>query len=607
MGDDQGRPAGRQLVEGVLDFRLRHGVQRGGRLVQNQDGRVFQEDTGNGDPLLLPAGKKRTPLAHVGVKAVGHGLNVIVDLRLLGRVDDLLHGGVRLAVADVFQNGVGKQEHVLLDNADVFVDASLGHVPDVQSVNGNRAGTDVVKPGDQLAQCRLTAAGGADDGDRFPGGDGQAHVVKHRQIGVVGKGNMVDPDFTPDVFQFLRVWLILHGGFGAHDLHEAVQARKAVGKRLGEVGELAHGADKRGNIQAEGQQVTVVHFPLHDIITAEADDNDIQTAQKELHAAVEHAHCLVERPLGGFEFRIGRVKTGGFHRLVGEGFRGADAGKAAFNLLIDVADLLLCRGGRPPHPAAHGHCHRQKHRNGQRHDHGKLPANGRHHDERPQNGQHGSDQILGAVVGKLRQLEQIGGQPRHQLTGAVAVIEIHAQLLHMAEQVTADVRLHPDAEGMAVIRHNIIQKRPQNIAHRHNDHDGKERAVHLVGQHLIKRTAGHQREQQVDGRDSHSAGHIGGKQPSMVLEVAQENHQRRFFPIILRRHVINPPFLRSLYMILQKIQASTFRNPENCAIVASPSAEPKEAPKWRFYFTIMTWPSASSPWGWIPKRRFPQS
>ena len=191
-----------------------------------------------------------------------------------------------------------------------------------------------------------------------------------------------------------------------------------------------------------------------------------------------------------------------------------------------MADLLLCHGGRPSHPAAHGHCHRQKNWDGQRYNHGKLPANGRHHDQRPQNGQHGGNQVLRSVVGKLRQLEQVGGQPRHQLTGAVAVVEIHAQLLHMPEQVTADVRLYPDAKGMPVVGDDVIQERAQNIAHRHNGHDREERAVHLIWQHVIQGASGHHREQQVDRRNAHGAGHVNGKQPSMIPEIAQENCQR---------------------------------------------------------------------------------
>ena len=91
MGDDQGSAALCQGVEGLLDLGLGDGVQRRGGLVQDQDGRVFQENSRNGYPLLLAAGQEGAPLAHVGVEALGHGQDVLVDLRLLRGLDDLLH------------------------------------------------------------------------------------------------------------------------------------------------------------------------------------------------------------------------------------------------------------------------------------------------------------------------------------------------------------------------------------------------------------------------------------------------------------------------------------------------------------------------------------
>ena len=60
------------------------------------------------------------------------------------------------------------------------------------------------------------------------------------------------------------------------------------------------------------------------------------------------------------------------------------------------------------------------------------------------------------MVGQLRELKQIRGQPGHQLARPIAVVKIEAQLLHMAEQIPANVRLHPDAKGMAEIGHNVI-------------------------------------------------------------------------------------------------------------------------------------------------------
>ena len=61
-----------------------------------------------------------------------------------------MHGGVGPAVADVLKHCVRKQEHILLDDADAFVQALLGHIPDVQPIDGNCAAGHVVEPGNQL-------------------------------------------------------------------------------------------------------------------------------------------------------------------------------------------------------------------------------------------------------------------------------------------------------------------------------------------------------------------------------------------------------------------------------------------------------------------------
>ena len=49
------RPLG-EFGERCLNGALGFGVQRGGCLVENQDGRVFEEHAGDRHALLLPAG-----------------------------------------------------------------------------------------------------------------------------------------------------------------------------------------------------------------------------------------------------------------------------------------------------------------------------------------------------------------------------------------------------------------------------------------------------------------------------------------------------------------------------------------------------------------------
>ena len=50
-----------------------------------------------------------------------------------------------------FHNGVGEQEHVLLDDANVLPEGAHGHVPDVVAVDGDAALPDVVESKEQLA------------------------------------------------------------------------------------------------------------------------------------------------------------------------------------------------------------------------------------------------------------------------------------------------------------------------------------------------------------------------------------------------------------------------------------------------------------------------
>ena len=536
VGDDQGGAAHGQIVEGPLDLGLRHGVQGGGGFVQDQDGGILQEDSGDGYTLLLSAGQQSTALTDIGVKLVGHRHDIVIDLRPLGSLHHLFHGSAGAAVADILENGVGKQKHILLHDANVLVDGVLGHIPDILAVDGDGAAGDLVEPGNQLAQGGLAAAGGTDDGDGLAGLHIQADAVEHIQVAIVGEDHVADLDIALHIGQGLGIGLVLDGGLGAHDIDKPGQTCHAVGEHLGEGGQLPDGAGESGNIQGEGDQVHIVHLALHDQETAVADDDDIQAGEEEFHGAEEPAHGLVEFPLGGLEDLIGGVEAGLLHLFVGVGLGGADAGEGGFDLGVDVGGLGLGSLGSPGHGLAHEHDDEDGNGDHHRHHQGQPPLDGGHHYQRADDGQHGGDQVLRAMVGQLRQLEEVGSQPAHELASAVLVIEIEAHLLHVAEQVPADVRLHPNAEGMAPVGHHELQQGSQDItAHRHSHHR-EEGLVQLVGQHIVQGVSGDQGEGQVNGRDQHGAGHVQGEELLMGAEIAQKDHNGMLFLKFFSRH-----------------------------------------------------------------------
>ena len=137
--DDQRGAVVRDLFERVLDFALGVAVERGGRLVEQQDRRRLQDGAGDGDALLLAAGKLQAALADLGLVAVRRHADEIVDLGEPRRLLDLGIGRLPAAVADVVADGVVEQHGVLRNHADGGAQRLLRHVADVLAVDQDAA------------------------------------------------------------------------------------------------------------------------------------------------------------------------------------------------------------------------------------------------------------------------------------------------------------------------------------------------------------------------------------------------------------------------------------------------------------------------------------
>ena len=393
------------------------------------------------------------------------------------------------------------------------------------AVDADRAVRHIVEPGDQLAQSRFTTAGGPHHGDGLAGANVEVHVVEHRHVILIGEGHMVHVDAPLHPGKSGGIGGILHGRLLPHQLHEPGKARRAVGKQLRKGGELAHRVHEGRDIQAEGDEVHRVHPALHDEEAAHGDHRHGEDAQEELHHRVEPAHGPVERPLGGLEAVVGHVELLQLRLLIGKGLGGLDPREAGLNVGVDGGRPLLHLDGGVLHGLAALPHHQEEHRDDTGDHQGQLPLNGEHNDQSAHNGDTGDENVLRAVVGQLRDVEQIRRQPAHQLTGAVAVIVIEAQLLHVAEQVPADVRLHQDAEGVAVIADDIGEHGPQDVCAEHHRHHGEEGPVGALRQQLVHAPPGDVGKRQIDHGDHQGAAHIQEKQLPVGLEVGQEDPQ----------------------------------------------------------------------------------
>ena len=534
MGDDDGGSALCQLVKGSLDACFRHCIQRRGRLIQNEHRRVLQEDAGDGDALLLPARKEDAPLPGIGCKTFRHSHDILVDLRLFRRLDDFLVCGARSAVPYVLSDCIREQEHILLHDADVLSEGVPVDLADIHAADPNRSGVDIVKPRNQLAKGGFASAGRSDDGDSLPFSNMQADApddfhlaaavsapVISPVIAFVGEPHLIDVDVVAcDRFACAGRHVLFR--LQAHDLDEPAQARPAVHEGLHEAGQLADRRDECRDIQIEGDQIRIVHLVPHDDPAADGQDDHRHDAHEELQRRGEHAEGFVVLALGGLEGFIGYCELRVVCIFVCKGFAGADARKAGLHFTVDLRQFLLDPSGRADHPPPVQHDDDQGDRQ-QNQDHQRqLPLDGKHDDDRADDGDAGDEQILRTMVGHLGDFKQIARHPRQQLARLVPVEKREVQTLHMGEQVVPEVRLDPHAEHVPPVGDDVVHDRLYEEGNGHDDHHVEESLKFLVRQHVVHSVPRHQREYQIYGRRDERAGQIQHKKPHVRLEIIQK-------------------------------------------------------------------------------------
>lgn len=110
-----GGPPLHDPVERLLDHPLRLDVEGAGGLVEQQDGRVFDDGSSDGHALLLAAGELHPSLADLGRVPFRERADEGVGVGELGRLDDLRLRRAVLPVDDVVVNGGGEEDGFLLD------------------------------------------------------------------------------------------------------------------------------------------------------------------------------------------------------------------------------------------------------------------------------------------------------------------------------------------------------------------------------------------------------------------------------------------------------------------------------------------------------------
>ena len=198
-----------QLAQVTLDFRFRFHIDGAGRVVHDEDRWIVGKRAGEAQALFLTAGKADATLSNHGIVAFRHAADEAVRTGDGGHAANVLFIVFALFArteADVAADGVGKQERVLRDDADLRAQCGERPVSRVDAVNQHAAFGGVVEAGDEVDEGGFACARFAENAEFGTCRNMEIHIFKYGGVRFVGEGkaDMLEVDAAGDAGRVSR-------------------------------------------------------------------------------------------------------------------------------------------------------------------------------------------------------------------------------------------------------------------------------------------------------------------------------------------------------------------------------------------------------------------
>ena len=165
VGDHEGSPFCHQTVHALLDVLFRSRIDGARRFIEDQDRCPGYRRSRDIKKLSLALAQVRAVALQNRVIAPGKPHDKGMGRCHLRRLNDLLVGGIKPSVADIFHDRSRKQMRILTHHGNVAAQLVPLNMADINAVDGDGPALDIVKTVDKVRDRSLSGSRGAHEGD----------------------------------------------------------------------------------------------------------------------------------------------------------------------------------------------------------------------------------------------------------------------------------------------------------------------------------------------------------------------------------------------------------------------------------------------------------
>ena len=165
VGDHEGRPLCHQRIHALLDMLFRSRIDGARRFIEDQDRRSGHCRSRDIKKLSLALAQVRAVALQNRVIALGKPHDKGMGRCHLRCLNDLLVGGIKPSVPDIFHDRSRKQVGILKHHGDIAAQVISGNIPDIHTVYGDLSFINVIKTVYQIGYCGFAGPCGAHKGN----------------------------------------------------------------------------------------------------------------------------------------------------------------------------------------------------------------------------------------------------------------------------------------------------------------------------------------------------------------------------------------------------------------------------------------------------------
>ena len=253
--------------------------------------------------------------------------------------------------------------------------------------------------------------------------------------------------------------------FRLHHIQETAESGKAFLHHLDQFYKDLDGTDKNADVKRVHGKISHFHLTFRDQIPSEDKGDQVHHALKEQIPSHKTAHTVVVIPFRQQERMVAFAEFFPLNLLIGKGLYDADTGQSVLQTGVYISDLPAVLHECFLHPLVlpereEEHAKYQDDQRKRQH-----PVDNEQKEKRADDFHQGDEKIFRTVVRELRDVEEIGDQLAHHLSGIIFAVVGEGQLLIMIKQLLAHVPLHIGAHHVS-LETDIIFAQTLNHIHK---------------------------------------------------------------------------------------------------------------------------------------------